>query len=90
VLTDFEPGTDTLTLSDVIFSGIAGGPLNASIFVAEAGASAHHSGERILYDSATGNVAYDAVGSGAQAAWTFATLSPHPLLTAADVQVGLI
>jgi hypothetical protein len=50
VLTRFERGTDTLKLSDVIFSGIAGGPLNASIFVAEAGASAHDSGERILYE----------------------------------------
>ncbi|MDB5903281.1 MAG: peptidase [Betaproteobacteria bacterium] len=90
VVTDFQSGTDTLTLSDVVFPGIARGTLSASVFVAEGGAVAHDSDDRILYDSAAGTVAYDADGSGALEAWTFATLANHPLLTAADVHVGVI
>ena len=89
-IADFTSGSDTLVLSDVIFAGVPQGELAAGSFVAGAGATAQDANDRILYDTATGNVSYDADGSGAGAAVRFATLTGAPTITAADVYVGLL
>jgi serralysin len=59
--------------------------LNATAFHAGAGVTtAHDAGERILYDNGTGNLYYDADGTGAAAAKLFATLSSVPTIAASD------
>ena len=75
-----------IALDDAIFTQIGGpGALNANAFVT--GSAAADADDRIIYDSATGNLYYDADGSGAGAQVLFATLSGHPPLTAGDFLV---
>jgi Ca2+-binding RTX toxin-like protein len=85
---DFKSGQDKLVLSDVIFTNLAPGPLSASQFVAGAGAQAQDADDYVLYNTTTGQVSYDADGSGAGAAVAFATLFGNPTLIANDIAVG--
>jgi Ca2+-binding RTX toxin-like protein len=78
---DFVAGTDRIGLDDAIFTAI-GATLNASAFVI--GTAAGDADDRIVYNSATGALLYDADGSGAGAAIQFATLTPGLTLTASD------
>ncbi|HVQ07632.1 MAG TPA: hypothetical protein VMS43_04285 [Allosphingosinicella sp.] len=80
-LADFVAGTDKIGLDDAIFTAI-GATLNASAFVI--GTAAGDADDRIVYNSTTGALFYDADGSGAGAAVQFATLSPGLVLTAGD------
>jgi Ca2+-binding RTX toxin-like protein len=86
-LTDFSSGTDKILLDHLILTALTTGNLATTSFVAEAGAIAHDGNDYILYDTTTGNLAYDADGTGAQAAVLFATLSGHPTMVAADLAV---
>jgi|GEM_PF-2022034 len=79
---DFTVADDTIELDRSIFTGIAGGTLGASAFVT--GTAAADANDRIVYDSATGNIWYDADGSGAGAAMMFANVSAGTMLTNAD------
>ena len=73
MIVDFTSGTDKIALDDAVFTAIGGlGALNANAFFA--GTAAHDADDRIIYDSATGNLFYDADGNGAGAAVLFATL----------------
>jgi Ca2+-binding RTX toxin-like protein len=84
-ITDFSSGTDKILLDHLILTALTTGTLAASSFVAEAGATAHDGNDYLLYDTTTGNLAYDADGTGAQAAVLFATLTGHPGLVAGDL-----
>jgi Ca2+-binding RTX toxin-like protein len=85
-ITDFAVGQDKIFLDDAIFAGLGGtGTLAAGAF--HVGAGATDAGDRILYDSATGALFYDADGSGAGAVVQFATLSAGLVLTNADFVV---
>jgi Ca2+-binding RTX toxin-like protein len=82
----FTQGVDKIGLDDAVFTGIGGlGTLNANAFYS--GAAAHDLDDRIIYNSATGQLFFDADGTGAGAAVQFATLSPGLSLTASDFQV---
>jgi Ca2+-binding RTX toxin-like protein len=81
---DFLAGTDKIGLDDAIFTAI-GGALGAGAFVT--GTAAADADDRIIYNSATGALFYDADGNGAGAAVQFATLSGLPVLTAGDFMV---
>ena len=84
---DFTPGVDKIMLEDAIFAAV--GPVGA--LAAEAfnlGATATEADDRIIYDSATGDLAYDADGTGAIAAVVFARLSPGLAVTAGDFLVA--
>ncbi|MGH6614177.1 hypothetical protein [Sphingomonas sp.] len=84
-ITDFVHGTDRIELDQSIFTGLGLGTLGASAF---SNGPANTAGQHILYDAATGNLSYDADGSGAGAAIVFATLSNHPAnITSADFLV---
>lgn len=87
-ITDFVSGVDTLELSAAIFRqiGFSGGPGSASFF--HAGSAAHDADDRILYDTASGALYYDADGTGALAAVQFATLQGAPSLLYNDLFVG--
>lgn len=93
-LVDFTPGTDTIRLDDDIFRAL--GPVSTTTVLAAgkfhtaAGATAAHDGnDRVVYDSATGALYYDADGQGGVQAVQFALLgtSTHPSLTAGDIFV---
>jgi len=85
-IADFASGSDRILLDDAVFAAIGSpGALNANAFFA--GTAAHDSDDRIIYDSATGNLFYDADGNGAGAAVLFANLSTHPVIAASDFMV---
>jgi Ca2+-binding RTX toxin-like protein len=79
---DFVTGVDEIRLDRTVFTHIALGELAQGQYYE--GTAAHDAGDRIIYNSGTGNLYYDADGSGAGAAIVFATLSGSPNLTAAD------
>src|SRR5205823_2999747 len=61
---------------------------NDSRFYAAAGASSgHDSDDRVVYDTSSGNLWYDADGSGSGAAQLIATLQGAPALAATDIAV---
>lgn len=90
LITDFSKADgDQIRLSKAIFSGINHtGPLTAAEFHAAAGAvSAHDASDRIVYNTTTGALYYDADGLGGTAAVAIATLggSTHPALAFSDI-----
>jgi uncharacterized protein (TIGR01370 family) len=85
-IVDMTAGTDKIGLDDAVF-GAAGalGALNAAAFVVGSGAA--DGSDRIIYNSATGALFYDADGLGGVAQVQFATLNAGLALTASDFQV---
>ena len=79
---DYSVAADTIRLENAVFTGLAGGTLAAGAFFI--GAAAHDASDRIIYNSATGALSFDADGNGAGAAIRFATLSTGLALTNAD------
>lgn len=70
----FNTADDTIMLEDSgIFSALAAGALSSGAF--NTGAAATEADDRIIYDSNTGALYYDADGTGAGAAVRFATLT---------------
>jgi Ca2+-binding RTX toxin-like protein len=84
-IVDFIHGTDRIALDDAAFTGLGLGGLNAGAFVL--GTAAQDADDRIVYDSATGNLFYDADGNGTGAPVQFATLSGNPTISASDFVV---
>ena len=87
LIADFASGVDKLALDDAIFGAGIGTPgsFNANAFFA--GTAAHDGDDRIIYNSATGQLFYDADGNGGGAAILFATLQGNPAVTASDFTV---
>ncbi len=86
LIADFSVADDTIALDDAVFTQLGGpGALSASAFVT--GTAAADADDRIIYNSATGQLFYDADGNGAGAAVLFATLQGAPVLTASDFMV---
>jgi serralysin len=85
-IADMLSGTDKIALDDAVFTAIgAPGALAAGAFVI--GTAAGDADDRIIYNSATGALFYDADGNGAGAAVQFATLTGNPVIAASDFQV---
>jgi Ca2+-binding RTX toxin-like protein len=82
---DFAAGSDRIALDDAVFAGLSLGVLSAAAF--RAGSAAGDADDRIVYNSATGQLFFDADGNGAGAAMLFATLNPGASLTASDFTV---
>lgn len=85
-IVDFAPGLDRIRLDGDLFKRI-GPSLEAGEFYAAAGATAGQDGDdRIVYDTTTGKLYYDADGAkaGGAKAIHFATLSNLALLDAGD------
>ena len=77
---DFDAANDTIQLDQSIFTAITTlGTLSAAAFFA--GAAAHDADDRIIYNSATGNLFYDSDGTGAIAAVQFAHLNGTPAIS---------
>lgn len=76
----FKSGSDHIRLSTDIFSGYSGS--NNFLIM---GTRSMDADDRIIYDSKTGKLYYDADGSGAATAIQFATLVGKPSITADDI-----
>ena len=85
---DFLAGTDSIHLDNTVFSALTPlGGLDPSAFKDAAFAS-KDADDRIIYNSDTGALVYDADGSGAAFGNVrFATITGSPVLTAADFVV---
>jgi Ca2+-binding RTX toxin-like protein len=85
-INDFVSGTDRIALDDAVFSGIGSlGALNANAFFT--GTAAHDADDRIIYNSTTGQIFFDADGNGAGVAVLFSTLQGASLISSSDFQV---
>ncbi len=86
-ITDFSVVADTIELESAIFTGLANGTLTAAAFRLNATGLAEDATDRIMYDSATGNLYFDADGNGAGARVQFAVLDSGLALTTLDLLV---
>ncbi|MDQ8755946.1 hypothetical protein RCO27_06860, partial [Sphingosinicella sp. LHD-64] len=84
-IVDMTVGTDKIYLDNTIFSTLGDGALAAGAF--RTGAAAIEADDRIIYDSSSGALFYDADGSGTGAAIQFASLSAGLALGAGDFLV---
>jgi Ca2+-binding RTX toxin-like protein len=79
-ITDFVKGQDKLALDDDVFAGIgAAGALDLTYFRPGANVTAQDGDDHVLYDTASGNLYYDADGSGFEEALLVATLTGAPV-----------
>ena len=84
-IADFQAGIDRIGLDDSEFAGLTLGVLPAGAF--RSGVAALDADDRIIYNPVTGQLFFDADGSGVGAAVQFANLSNNLSLSASDFQV---
>lgn len=89
LIVDFQSGADSLQLSLAIFKGlgVTPGTLNADQFWSGNGTiAAHDASDRIVYNTSSGELFYDADGLGGAAATAVALIGAvsHPTLTCSD------
>ncbi|MDQ4086491.1 MAG: M10 family metallopeptidase C-terminal domain-containing protein, partial [Pseudomonadota bacterium] len=83
VISGFVAADDAIFLNRSVFTGLsANGSISAAAF--RAGTEAADANDRIVYDSATGNIFYDADGNGDGEAILFAKVDAGTVLTHAD------
>jgi hypothetical protein len=86
-VTDFG-GADRIALDDAVFDVLSAGNLAAGAFFKGSGATeAQDADDRIIYDTATGALYFDADGVGGAGAEQVARLAGRPALTAGDFLV---
>ena len=85
-ITDFVAGYDRIRLDDSVFTQLSGTTLNSSAF--RAGAAAADADDRVIFNSATGNLYYDADGTGAGSQVLFAHIDAGTALTYSDFLIG--
>jgi Ca2+-binding RTX toxin-like protein len=88
-ITDFAKGEDRIALEQALFGATppAPGALDPKLFAANAGGAATSPDNRLIYDTATGELRFDPDGSGAGAAVLLARLAGAPALSAGDFVV---
>ncbi len=82
-IVDFSHADDTIRLAKSVFAALAPGQLADSAFK-NISTGAADANDRILYKQTTGELFYDADGSGAGAAVKFAVLDNHAKIAAND------
>jgi Ca2+-binding RTX toxin-like protein len=89
-ISDFASGSDNLWLDDVVFTAIGAdgrfGPEDAR-FKANSGGTATEADDRVIFNTSTGQLYYDADGSGAGAAQIIATVQSGATVAATDIVV---
>ncbi len=83
-ISDFNVAEDTVRLDDVVFVGLTAGTLGASAFASNMTGQATEALDRIIYESDTGRVYFDADGNGVGASVHLATMTANLALTHAD------
>ena len=87
-ITGFNVVDDRIQLENAVFTNLAvGATLSAANYRANLTGTAVDANDYVLYDTDSGQLFYDADGSGAAARVLVATLAGLPALTAADVWV---
>jgi Ca2+-binding RTX toxin-like protein len=90
-ITDFASATDKLQFENAVFTAIGTTGNFASgdgRFWAAAGATTgHDANDRVVYNTSTGSLYYDADGSGGGAAQLIATFQGNPAIAATDITV---
>jgi Ca2+-binding RTX toxin-like protein len=87
-ISDFSVMDDTIRLENAVFTTLATtGPLDASAFWSNATGLAHDASDRIIYETDTGKLWYDANGTASGGGIHFATLTVGLSLTSADFVV---
>jgi Ca2+-binding RTX toxin-like protein len=85
-ITDFNAADDTIQLDNLYYAALgANGSLTPGTY--NTGTEAVEADDRIIYDTGTGALLYDADGSGAGGAVQFALLTGAPVISAADFMV---
>jgi Ca2+-binding RTX toxin-like protein len=85
-ITDFSVVDDSIQLDNDVFTAAGAiGTLSAGAF--RAGVAAQDADDRIIYDSATGKIYYDADGNGAGAQVLFAQVNAGLALTNGDFSI---
>lgn len=85
-IVDFNAAGDIFRLDRSVFTAFkSSGALAPTAFWA--GAAAHDSDDRIIYDRTSGSLSYDADGLGGVAAVKFAVLANKAAITAADFEI---
>ena len=86
---DFTADVDTIELEDAIFTAIVQpqGSLLSGYFKANTNGVATDANDRVIYDTDSGELYYDADGNGAGAAVQFAHLNRNPKITFDDFDV---
>ena len=84
LIMDFEHGVDKIIFDNSAYTALADGPLSASAFATGTATTAAH---RIVYNNLTGELFYDADGSGAGTQVLIADFNDLPVLTASDFLV---
>ncbi len=90
-VSDFVTGADTLELDAAVFAalaGLAGSSLGAAHFVSAPNVHAGDADDFILHDTLTGNLYYDADGSGAEAVVLFAMIGSGAPIAAGDIFIA--
>lgn len=83
---DFSVAEDVVALSSKVFAALRAGPLAEKAFK-DLSSGRADADDRVLYDATTGTLSYDADGSGAGTARTFAVIDTKVLLTFEDILV---
>jgi Ca2+-binding RTX toxin-like protein len=87
-ITDFSVVDDVLQFENAVFTALSStGALPAASFVASATGDALDAGDRLLYKTDSGQLFYDADGTGAVLKVLVVTLTTKPVLTSADIFV---
>jgi Ca2+-binding RTX toxin-like protein len=88
-ITDFESDVDKLQFSKAVFAALApiGGALVESQFASGVFSAGQDATDRIVYNTSTGALYYDADGSGIGAAVQVALLGSAPTLLYSDITV---
>jgi len=90
LITDFQSGTDKLLIDNRFLPGLAPGafaPGDGRFFAASGAFGGHDADDRIIYDTLSGDVFYDADGSGPDASARLFTLSNAAPLAATDIVI---
>ena len=86
-ITDYNVAADTMRLDDLVFAGLSTGLLGASAFAVNLTGAATDALDRIIYESDTGRLFFDADGSAAGLRVQFAVLAANLSLTHSDFVV---
>jgi Ca2+-binding RTX toxin-like protein len=85
-IANFTLGKDKIVLDLGVFQGLTSGALDPNVFVASG--QALDAGDRVLFTQATGQIWYDADGTGVAAPVLIGQVSANAALTAMDFLVG--
>lgn len=85
---DFNVTDDRFLLSDAVFKALTPGVLSADAFRANTTGQAEDAGDRVVYETDTGNIYYDANGSASGGGILFARVTAGLSLTNADFSVA--